>query len=174
MITGKPMNPILKKITAALLLASLMAPLSYSYIFQLKQASIQSRMKKQLQEKMLHSLVLVKKDLHWVKPGKEIIVGERMFDIKTIEYRDDGTVFITGLFDNEETFLYALLKKNRKEETNRNHHQIIQLFQLMQSLPDPPYEQELTPGAQGNPYSLFTANLFPSPFSAILTPPPQC
>ena len=167
------MNPSLKKITAFLLLAMLLAPLSYTYIFQAKQARVQHKMKKQLQGNMLHSLVMAKEDLRWVKPGKEILVGEKMFDIKTIGYRADGTVYITGLFDHEESFLYAQLKKNRKEETNRNNQQLVQLFQLMQALPDNHPEND----SFTLPFALqrhrHSENLLPSPIQTILTPPPQ-
>lgn len=167
------MYPLIKKITTALLLAILLAPLTYSYIFQAKQADVQRRMKKQLQGNMLHSLVLAKEDLHWVKPGKEIMVGEKMFDIKTIDFRNDGMVHITGLFDHEETFLYAQLNKNRKEETNRNNQQLIHLFQVMQALP----EQQPEPVCFSNPLAqahlLSSQDHLPSPFRSILTPPPQ-
>lgn len=167
------MNPLLKKITTFLLLAMLLAPLSYTYIFQAKQANVQRKMKKQLQGNMLHSMVIAEEDLRWVKPGKEILVGEKMFDIKTIEYRADGTVYITGLFDHEESFLYAQLKKNRKEETNRNNQQLVQLFQLMQALPDNHPEQDhfTLPLVLQMPAD--TENQLPSPFQSILTPPPQ-
>lgn len=173
MLPGNLMNTLLKKITTFLLLAMLLAPLSYTYIFQAKQASVQRKMKRQLQGNMLHSLVMAREDLRWVKPGKEILVGEKMFDIKTIEYRRDSTVYITGLFDHEESFLYAQLKKTRKEETNRNNQQLVRLFQLMQALPDNQQEQvSYAPvfALQRPPYA---ENLLPSPFQSILTPPPQ-
>ena len=170
---GSLMNTLLKKITVFLLLAMLMAPLSYTYIFQAKQVRVQRKMKKQLQGNMLHSLVMSKEHLIWVKPGKEILVGDKMFDIKTIGYRADGTVHITGLFDHEESFLYAQLKKTRKDETNRNNRQLVQLFQLMQALPQNLTEQDSStlPIALQRPR--YSENLLPSPFHSILTPPPQ-
>ncbi len=170
---GSLMNPLLKKISVFLLLAMLLAPLSYTCIFQAKQARVQRKMKKQLQVNMLHHLVMAQEDLRWVKPGKEILVGDQMFDIKTISYRNDGTVYITGLFDHEESFLYAQLNKNRKEETNKNNRQLVQLFQLMQALPDNHPEQDnfSLPLAFQRP--LYSEDLLPPPFHSILTPPPQ-
>lgn len=167
------MNPLLKKISAFFLLAVLLAPLSYSPVFKARQARVQRYMKKQLQGNMMHHLVMAREDLRWVKPGKEIMVGEKMFDIKTIEYRADGMVFITGLYDHEESFLYAQLKKNRKEENNRNNQQLVQLFQLMQALPDRFTEQDHFSHSVAQQWPRHTGQLLPSPFQSLLTPPPR-
>lgn len=167
------MGSIVKKIITGLLLAIVLAPLSYHFIFQAKQQSIQHRMKEQLEEKMLHSLVLSKDDLHWVKPGKEIVVEDKMFDIKTIEYRENNTVFITGLFDHEETLLVRQMKKDLEEENTTNNRQLVQIFQLMQALPDAQPEQQDSPGLLVAQQHFFNEALLPSPYKMILTPPPQ-
>lgn len=173
MVSGQSMNLFLKKIFTFFLLAMLLAPLSYTFIFQARQTRVQQKMKIKLQGNMLHTLVMAKEDLLWVKPEKEILVGEKMFDIKTIEYRTDGTVYITGLFDHEESFLYAQLKKSRNEENNRNNQQLVHLFQLLQAAPDNhPQQYSFTvPSSVQRP--LYSENRLPSPFQSILTPPPQ-
>ena len=167
------MGSITKKLITLLLLAVMLAPLTYNFFFQANQQHIQHRMKKQLEENRLHHLVLSKHDLHWVKPGREILVEDKMFDIKTIEYRENNTVFITGLFDHEETLLVRQMQKDFEKENSRNNRQLVQFFQLLQALPDAQPDQYQIPELLLSHRYFFNPTLLPSPYKLILTPPPQ-
>ncbi|MFZ9388942.1 MAG: hypothetical protein ACO25B_13805 [Chitinophagaceae bacterium] len=164
---------ISRKIGSAFLLALVLAPLFYTFILQAKQLSIQHRMKYRIERSLLHSIVLKKDELHWVKPGKEIRVGEKLFDIKTMQDSDHGMVLVTGLFDNEETFIYQAMKRSRENDTKRNNHLVIQLLQTQQALPETQQEPTALTGILRGQKTIFNTPSLPSPFKGIRTPPPQ-
>lgn len=167
------MSVAFKKIAAFFLLVLLLAPLSYMFIFQAKQLSIQHRMKKALEGSLLQTLIIPAGDLVWVKPGKEIMLDQKMFDIKTIECKADGNAHISGLFDHLETGLLAQMKKNWKQENTRGCKLIVQLFQLLQSFPDNSLAAVIAPGIITRQPLIADSELLPSPCKSIPTPPPQ-
>ncbi len=130
-------------------------------------------MKEQLEEKMLHSIVLSIKDVNWFKPGKEIVVEGKMFDVKSATYRDDGTIVFTGLFDEEETLLVKQLQQKQQDENTKGNKQLVQLLQLAQSLPgDDPAGECNWHIITANPFAVYTPSLL-NAYTTILTPPPQ-
>jgi len=90
---------------------------------------------------------------------------------KTLWNRD-GKVTFTGLFDDEETLVKQLLKKSQEENNSKSSGQLLQLFRMMQSLPEnmgciiakknPPIEE----------YFISDISYLPSPFISTPTPPP--
>ena len=162
-----------KKIATIFLLVLALAPLFYVVTVQIKQHSIQQRMKEELEEKVLHSITLKSSQIHWIREGKEIAVGNKLFDVKSITYKKDGTAVIRGRFDEDETALVQQLQKNQKENNSQGAKQLAQLFQLMLVMPESPPEN--------NSLSfLLSSTRFPeiepapvAAFKTILTPPPQ-
>ena len=92
-------------------------------------------MKEELEQSLLQELVIPTGELQWFKPGKEIVVDNQLFDIKSIRYSEDGNAYITGLFDKEETILVYQMKKDGDEQNRNSSRQVIQLFKMIQSLP---------------------------------------
>jgi hypothetical protein len=164
---------LVKKIAACFLLAIVLAPLGYTFVFQAKQQSIHHYMKEQLEEKMLQTIVLNGEDIKWFKQGKEIVVDGKMFDVKSARYRDDGVVLFTGLFDEEETLLMKQLRQKQQEENTKGNKQLVQLLQLAQSLPgEDPADGCTWQIISANPFAAYTPSL-PNAYTRILTPPPQ-
>jgi hypothetical protein len=64
-------------------------------------------MLERLEHSNLEEITLAKKSVRWYKKGKEIIIGNSLFDVKSSTLKTDSITF-TGLFDEKET----LLKKN--------------------------------------------------------------
>jgi hypothetical protein len=159
------------KIATISLLLIALAPLFYAFSFQWQQKNIRHRMKEELEEKMLHTLTLDQAQLHWTRPGKEIVINDKLFDVKTVEMNEDGSVVITGLFDEEETSLVKQIKKNQQE--NGGEKLLGQFFQLQLNLPS-----EITSitinSVDINPqqFPRFASALSVA-WSGILTPPPQ-
>ena len=89
------------KLLAALALLLLLAPLVGGVYLPLKQALHWYQMEEALEQCSLHTLKIPKIAVQWVKPGKEILVQGRFFDVKSIAWQSD-TAIITGLFDEEE------------------------------------------------------------------------
>lgn len=167
------MKPILKLISTILLLVLVLEPVISPFVLQLHQLSVQHKMKERLEEEMLHTIIIAKTDLRWVKPGKEIVLGENMFDIKTMTDRGNGTLLITGIYDFEETLLVDHIKKSQQDDTANSNKQLVLLFHLIQALPGDEPEQAI-------PVQFISRNRYctgedalVSPFRNILTPPPR-
>ncbi len=122
---------------------------------------------------MLHTVLIPKNELRWVKPGKEIIVDEKMFDVKSITETDNGFYRVTGLYDYEETSLKGLMKKRKQDADENGNKQLVQLLQLMQTTVD---ETSVCAAADSfiKIFPFLSPGILPSPFTSILTPPPQC
>jgi len=168
------MTAPIKKIAAAFLLVLMLAPVSYIFIFRAKQQAIHHRMKERLEEKMLHTVIIAANKIHWIRPGKEIMVEGRMFDIRQSNLLSGGSVQFKGLFDDEETKLAKQLQQQQQQDNSRGIKQIVQLFQLLlaapELVPEKPADQISRAGFQ----PAFAMTLLPSPCKDILTPPPQC
>jgi len=130
-------------------------------------------MKEQLEEKMLHTIVLVETNIKWFKPGKEIVVDGKMFDVKSVDYRDDGTVIFTGLFDEEETLLVKQLQQKQQDKNTKEKIQSVLLLQLAQILPEEnPTGESNRQIISANPFAVYTS-LLSKAYTTIPTPPPQ-
>lgn len=167
------MTAPIRKIAAVLLLVLILAPMSYTFIFRAKQQAIHHSMKERLEEKMLHTIIVAANNIHWVRPGKEIMTEGRMFDIKQTTPLPDGTVQFKGLFDDEETLLTRQLQQKQQEDNSKGNKQIVQLFQLMQALPESAPEKSSDQISHAGFQPAFDMALLPSPCKNILTPPPQ-
>lgn len=162
-----------RKITAVFLLVLVLAPVAFMFVCHVRQQAIQHRMKERLEEQLLQAIVLNKDDIHWFKPGKEIMIENRLFDVKHIEELSDGTTRFTGLYDEEETLLVKRLKQSRDEESDKNTRQFVSFFLHLQGLPVGEMEAEPLPVALLNRHHSFDDLNITSPFRGILTPPPQ-
>lgn len=115
----------------ALLLITV-APILSFIILPLHQKEIQYQMKIKLEKEALQKIVLSEKNVHWIKPGKEIWAANKMFDIKSYTY-EDGIYTFSGLFDEKETDIVKQLQKNLPDQNssrNKILYQLIQLFQI--------------------------------------------
>ncbi len=161
----------LKIICFSLLLLTVF-PLVTVFIFQTRQKKIQHRMKEQLEEKMLHTVRVPAGSVHWVKPGKEIWLGNKMFDIKSSQL-ENGYYTFTGLYDEEETLLVKRMQTNQQEEKSTGNKLLAQLFQLLQTPCDyQPVEAtsefvNILLQNDSKRYDLCSS------FPDIITPPPQ-
>ena len=91
------------------------APLLYSLFFHIRQQTIRDKMEEKLDKQVLHSITMAEGDIHWIRAGKEILINNRLFDIKSFtSYK--GSCTFTGLFDEEETSLTQL--QNHQQRTD--------------------------------------------------------
>src|SRR5687768_10547755 len=105
---SKPLKTILT--VGFILLSGL--PVTYSLCFLINKACIQHRMREETHSAELTTLILEKKDLHWMEEGRELLIDERMFDLVRITSINDDKVEVTGVYDDAETELYAQLNKS--------------------------------------------------------------
>jgi len=129
-------------------------------------------MKHRMEEQSLHTVVLADQDINWVKKDKEILVGDKLFDIEFIQHANGSTTFY-GLYDEEETHLKSLFNENWKKNMAGQNKILIQFFQLLQgNFYDQPDAGVLV--ADKLPYIKTPASpKIINPFRSILTPPPQ-
>lgn len=172
MVFDYVVRPVAKLISTILLLVLTAVPVIYLFVFQAHQRSIRHQMEERLEDGMLHTMTIPKNELRWVKPGKEIIVGENMFDIKSITDQGNGILLVTGIYDYEESSLVLHMKKSQEEENSKGN-KLVQLIQLMVTIPEPDPNDNLFLSQINNDWSHKYTPGLSSPFTNILTPPPQ-
>lgn len=68
----------------------------------------------------LESFSLSAQDLVWYEKDRELLIGGRMFDVKSIEMMD-GVAYITGFFDDLETELNRALEETNGSSRSGSH-----------------------------------------------------
>jgi hypothetical protein len=166
------MKPLLKKITAFILVFIGFAPVSFTMFLLIKQQSIRHSMKEKLEQKLLHNISVPESKVMWVKYKKEIRVDGKMFDIKSFSV-ENGHYHFTGLFDEEETTLNNYLEKNTEQKNERSNSILASLFQLLQSVYPGDSNDTIMQEDNSRIYCCLILSNIPSPIKNILTPPPQ-
>jgi hypothetical protein len=108
-----------KKILAFVLLLIVATPIFFFTCFLVKQKLIQYEMKERLESSLLQTIIADQSDVKWVKKNKEVIIGDRLFDVKfyTIE---NNQMILTGLYDDAEKKLkkdFAGMLHQKKNES---------------------------------------------------------
>lgn len=96
-------------ISAFICLCLIAAPVIFSVSFLLKQYHIRLRMEEQLEKQLLQTVSLHKKNVQWIKQGKELRVNGHMFDVKSAKAIGD-TIQLTGIYDEAEDELNGQLE----------------------------------------------------------------
>lgn len=129
-------------------------------------------MKERMKEQSLSVISLADNEIHWMKGKKEIWVDGRLFDIKSIEYKD-GITTLRGLYDEEETILYYTFNKTWGKNCSDQNQLLSQLFECLQDIY---FSQDGDfPALVNKPLHVTTLSSpgLLSQFKTILTPPPQ-
>jgi hypothetical protein len=166
------LRPVIKHTATVFLLLIMAAPMFYSQTMEWRRSRIRKEMKESLKHDLLTSITLSKTDIHWYKPGKEIIVSDHLFDVEGQEILRDGRIRFTGLFDTKETVLHQQLNKHQKDQDQKNNRQLTQFFTDWHALPISTVEHFASLFSRQQPF--IHPEMEPvSAFSAILKPPPQ-
>lgn len=166
------MRPAFKNTATIFLLLLITVPVFYSYTLDWKRNRIRHQMKEKMEHQLLHELTLNNKDIQWFKEGKEIVINNSLFDVKSINYLPGGKARVTGLFDKEETALNEQVRKNQQENNDKGNRQLAQFFANWLALP---FEEEHNVPSIDNTVNKFSPYTIDpvSAFRTILTPPPQ-
>jgi hypothetical protein len=94
----------------------LLLPLLAITILQAGQVYIKSTRDERLEKEKQVQVVLPAKEVVWEEEGKELWVGDRMFDVSTYTVTN-GQYYLTGVYDDHETavagtLLHAIFSKN--------------------------------------------------------------
>lgn len=109
-----------RKIIAFVFMMLISAPTLMSVFMEVKQRIHQYEMREKLEQSMLSEIVVPAEQLHWVKPGKEILFEGQLFDVHQYTTTENGDYLVAGLFDWEEDQLekeMASLEKNKQGTT---------------------------------------------------------
>lgn len=155
-------------------LAALLAPAFYFLTFHVHQQKIHTEMEQRLERELKQTISLNPNDIKWIRNEKEIIIGDRLFDVHEIKYEADGKITVSGLFDDEETILVEQFQKRQQENNSTGNKQIAQILQFDLALP-------VYPNGLFNDRYIVSGLLFPtisaepvSIYLNTLTPPPRC
>ena len=91
-----------KNILFFVLAVIILLPLAAPFLAELKISHLKKAAAERLEKEHVQTVLIAAAEIHWVKSGKEILIGYRLFDVK--EYHANETsIIVTGVFDNEET-----------------------------------------------------------------------
>lgn len=83
-------------------------PLFLSVGFIIRQKIIVQEIKVQLEKESLQHITISLADLNWTDEGKEIIIGGKLFDVRSFSLSKNN-ITVLGLFDNKEDRLHEQL-----------------------------------------------------------------
>jgi hypothetical protein len=160
----------IRTITAICLLIGFGLPMLSPVLLQLKQLHVQHEMLEELEKESLINIRVKPGDILWVKPNKECIVGNEMFDVKRMKVDGDDLI-LTGLYDVKEKELKRMIRQQSEQQSEQSK-QTVRLFSALALPVDAANVFFYTPGT-GISKSLFRQSFYHSPFLGFLTPPPR-
>ena len=113
------MSRLKEIISAVLLLIITSIPCLLFVYYQSAQWKVQLEMEEKLEMEHLQTIYIPIKDIKWNRENKEIIVGERLFDVKSVIYKDSVAIF-SGLYDYQETHIkeqLAIIEEQEEENS---------------------------------------------------------
>lgn len=164
-------KPVIKKITSILFILLGFTPLLFVLFFAIKQQSIRHRMKVRMEEQSLFTISIADNEIHWLIKGKELWIQGRLFDIKSIEYKD-GIATLHGLYDEEETTLYYAFNEAWQKNCSDQNQLLSELFECLQDVYFSHHTAIPTLADKQHHIAALSPKLL-SQFKTILTPPPQ-
>lgn len=162
-----------KKILFLLLFAALLIPAITPLIIQIKIAWIKMEAERRLETNNLQVVHIPVKNVKWVKQGKEMIINNRLFDVK--DFLQNATeIIVTGIYDDIET---ALEKQNDRLWQQQKSEQGVLVFKYFQVLAQSFLPQHLIHLKNMLPVQKNYAGEIVSSYKEIIiqipTPPPE-
>lgn len=114
-------------LVAVLLTGNLYVPL-----MKWRQQRVRHEMLERMEKELACTITLQPDELKWITPGKELLVAGELFDVKSRRDNPDGSVTLTGLFDEKEK---QLLSHLQKKQSGGDQQKISGFFQLVLALP---------------------------------------
>jgi len=102
------MQPSKKYLLALLFGWIVLMPIFFAAFFLVQQSRIRWEMKNNLKQQHLQTIILPVNQVQWIEEGEELLVGNELFDVKSLVIKD-GKAILTGLFDKQEEALYRQL-----------------------------------------------------------------
>lgn len=163
-----------RKITAFGLLLLLAIPLFFSVALLVKQKLVQHLREERFDTELLETVVVSPGEFYWVKKGKEVIIGDKLFDVES--YQTEGNkIVLTGFFDVRESSLVQHIKELAKQDDKSSNPFNLRVIKLLLSCA---YTNELEVTYNGywefvsKQYYLFD-EMTPVSSLQLISPPPR-
>lgn len=148
----------------------MLIPVVTPVYLQIKQLHIQHEMLEKMEKAELVSIRVKADNIQWVKPGKECVIGDEMFDVKRIKQEGELLV-LTGLYDVKEKELKKLAVAHSQEKSKQSGY-TIKLLSLILITPEQVSVQPIA-ASLSKSYPLFNRILHINPYIGFITPPPR-
>jgi hypothetical protein len=113
------MHSLTKPLIASVFIAVVCMPFAMSIYFVGKQQSIHLNIARQFKIRQLETISIHKTSVTWVREGKELLVNDKLFDVKFFSETGDY-LKVTGLFDTKEDELNKQVLKSENEKSPVN------------------------------------------------------
>lgn len=141
-------------------------------VFIARRAHIRFEMMEKLERENLVIISIPVQQFRWYEQDKEILLGNRMFDVRELQRVGDHYL-VKGLYDDEETALEQQVLRMQEQEDNSSG-QAAQLASLLFSPAEPHVQTFFVPGFDAALADMETDHTYSStdpPFSADPDPP---
>lgn len=119
---------IRKTITIFALCLAASLPLCLSGLFIAGRILIRITMLEKIEKDDLETISIPTDQIHWYKKNRELMIGGKMFDVKSVRQFGNSTI-LTGLFDDDDTALHEALA-GMHEKKNKGHNNALLLYQV--------------------------------------------
>jgi hypothetical protein len=163
-----------KKISVFGLVLLIALPLVFTVVILVKQKIIQFQRNVRFDKEILQTVVVPTENIYWVKPGKEILLDGKLFDVKSFKTAGNR-ISLTGFFDHKEDKLVKRiveLARHKNKSGNPFNNLVIPFlfFPFFMNPAEIAYEGNWRFISQQ--YYLFD-EMIPSARSYSLSPPPK-
>ncbi len=100
-----------------------MVPALAFMVLQWQVAQCKVIMRRELEQQSLVTIVIPANEIQWKDGRKEVLIENRMFDVKHYFLNNQRQYILTGLFDDHETELLSIIYNNNN--TGRQQHVVI-------------------------------------------------
>lgn len=165
-----------KQLTALGFLLLIAFPLFLSVAMVVRQKIVQTQRKQRFNTEFIQTITIQSDKVYWVKPGKEILVDGRLFDVKCTKISGD-MLLLTGFYDHKED---SLVKHIRNIVHQRSNSGTSTNFLLVKFLFYPKYTGAGVFSIENNwltvvrDFPEYTEILTGDPYPAPTPPPKRC
>ena len=117
---------ILFIVLAVIILIPVVAPFSA----ELEIYTLKNTVAERLEKQHLQTVFIAKEEVNWTKSGKELLIGNRLYDVKEYHFIPNGMI-VTGIFDDEETAVQKQVEDIWRKQKNKQGIFLIKVFQVL-------------------------------------------
>ncbi len=109
-----------KKIIAWGLLFLIAIPIFFSVSILVKQKVLHYQRDKKFEKEVLQTVIVSAENIYWVKPGKEILLDGKLFDVKSFTTKGNK-ISLLGFFDDKEDKLVQQIVQLEKQKSKSDN-----------------------------------------------------